>query len=148
MSVNKWDPLRDPSSLQDRVSHLFQEGMARLSGHENQTSGQWTPAVDIFEDAERILLCADLPGVEQDDIELRVEDGTLILRGHRKLPGEVRPEDMHRSERPHGTFVRSFSLPTNVDQPAIRASQKNGVLEVILPKKQDFRAKAIRIDVK
>jgi len=149
MPVAKWDPLRDLWTLQDRVNRLFQEGMARRSGQEEDLqAGQWAPAVDIFESAEKIVLRADLPGVEQDDIELRLEDGTLILRGQRKRPGDVRPEDLHRAERPHGTFVRSFSLPSNVDQSGIRASQKNGVLEVVLPKKQESRAKAIRIEVK
>ena len=149
MPVAKWDPLRDLWTLQDRVNRLFQEGTARRSGQEEDLqAGQWAPAVDIFESAETIVLRADLPGVEQDDIELRLEDSTLILRGQRKRPGDVRPEDLHRAERPHGTFVRSFSLPSNVDQSGIRASQKNGVLEVVLPKKQESRAKAIRIEVK
>src|SRR5213594_2748178 len=121
MPVAKWDPLRDLWTLQDHDNRLFQEGMARRSGQEEDLqAGQWAPAVDIFESAEKIVLRADLPGVEQDDIELR-------------------PEDLHRAERPHGTFVRSFSLPSNVDQSGIRASQKNGVLEVVLPKKQESR---------
>lgn len=148
MTVVKWDPYRDVWTLQDRVHRLFQEGMAQRQGQEDLQSGQWTPPVDIFENAEKIVLRADLPGVEQDEIELRVEDGTLLIRGQRKPAGDIRPEDMHRAERPHGTFIRSFGLPTNIDQAGIRASQKNGVLEVILPKKQESKAKAIRIDVK
>ena len=148
MTVVKWDPYRDVWSLQDRVNRLFQEGMSPRQGQEDLQAGQWTPPVDIFENAETIVLRADLPGVEQDDIELRVEESTLILRGQRKPPGDVRPEDTHRAERPYGTFVRSFSLPTNVDQAGIRATQKNGVLEVILPKRQESKAKAIRIEVK
>ncbi len=148
MPVVKWDPFRDLFALQDRVNRLFQEGLPQRAGQEDLQAGQWSPAVDIFENAEKIVLRADLPGVEQDDIELRVEESALILRGQRKLPGDVRPEDMHRAERPYGTFVRSFGLPTNVDQSGIRASHKNGVLEVVLPKKQESKAKAIRIDVK
>ena len=148
MTVIKWDPYRDLWTLQDRVNRLFQEGMAQRQGQEDLQAGQWTPPVDIFENAEKIVLRADLPGVEQDDIELRVEDGTLLLRGQRKLPGDIRPEDMHRAERPHGSFVRTFGLPTNIDQAGIRATQKNGVLDVTLPKKQESKAKAIRIEVK
>ena len=111
-------------------------------------AGQWTPEVDISENAERIVLRADLPGIEQDDVELRVEDGTLVLRGERKPPMDARSQDMLRAECPHGAFVRSFSLPSNVDQSVIRAALRNGVLEVVLPKMQESRAKAIRIDVK
>ena len=148
MADTKWEPFRDLLTIQDRMNRLFQEGLGRRIGPEDRPAGQWSPPVDILESDDRIVLRADLPGVEQDDIELRLEDSTLILRGQRKRPGDVRPEDLHRAERPHGTFVRSFSLPSNVDQSGIRASQKNGVLEVVLPKKQESRAKAIRIEVK
>src|SRR5207245_1140591 len=115
MADTKWEPFRDLLTIQDRMNRLFQEGLGRHMGHEERPAGQWSPPVDILESDDRTLLRADLPGVEQDDIELRVEDGTLILRGQRKPPADVRPEDMHRSERPHGTFVRSFSLPQNID---------------------------------
>lgn len=148
MAVSKWAPFRDPVSLQDRVSHLFEEGSGRRPGQEDAQAGQWSPAVDILESNDRIVLRADLPGVDQDDIELRVEDGVLILRGQRRPPGDVRPAEMHRAERPQGTFVRSFSLPQNIDQAGIRAAHRNGVLEIVLPKMQESKAKAIRIEVK
>ena len=148
MADTKWEPFRDLLTIQDRMNRLFQEGLGRRMGPEDRPAGQWSPPVDILENDDRIVLRADLPGVEQDDIELRVEDGILVLRGQRKPPADVRPEDMHRSERPHGSFVRSFSLPQNIDLSAIRASQKSGVLEVIMPKKQESKAKAIRIEVK
>ena len=148
MAETKWEPFRDLLTIQDRMNRLFQEGLGRRIGPEDRPAGQWSPPVDILESDDRIVLRADLPGVEQDDIELRVEDGILVLRGQRKPPADVRPEDMHRSERPHGSFVRSFSLPQNIDLSAIRASQKSGVLEVVMPKKQESKAKAIRIEVK
>src|SRR6267143_2437401 len=108
MTATKWEPFRDLLTIQDRMNRLFQEGLGRRIGQEDLQAGQWSPPVDIFESNDRIVLRADLPGVEQDDIELRVDEGVLILRGQRKLPPDLRPEDMHRSERPHGTFVRSF----------------------------------------
>ena len=148
MADTKWEPFRDLLTIQDRMNRLFQEGLGRRMGPEDRPAGQWSPPVDILENDDRIVLRADLPGVEQDDIELRVEDGILVLRGQRKPPADVRPEDMHRSERPHGSFVRSFSLPQNIDHSAIRATQKSGVLEVVMPKKQESKAKAIRIEVK
>jgi len=148
MAETKWEPFRDLLTIQDRMNRLFQEGLGRRIGPEDRPAGQWSPPVDILESDDRIVLRADLPGVEQDDIELRVEDNILVLRGQRKPPADVRPEDMHRSERPHGSFVRSFSLPQNIDHSAIRATQKSGVLEVVMPKKQESKAKAIRIEVK
>jgi HSP20 family protein len=148
MTINRWDPFRDLTTIQDRMNRLFQETLAQSRGQENLERGAWAPAVDIFETGDRIVLRADLPGLEQSDIELRVDDKTLVLKGERRVSGEVRPEDYHRSERPHGPFMRSFGLPGNVDQSGIRASHRNGVLEVILPKKQEAKAKAIRVDVK
>jgi HSP20 family protein len=146
--MSQWDPFRDLVTLQDRMNRLFQETLARPQGQESIEAGQWAPAVDIFEDADRIVLLADLPGIEQSAIELRVDDNVLVLRGERRQASEARPEGTHRAERPHGTFVRSFGLPRNVDQGGIKATHRNGVLEVVLPKKQEARAKSIRVDVK
>jgi HSP20 family protein len=86
--------------------------------------------------------------MEQRDIEIRVDDSTLMLRGDRKPAADIQPEESHRAERPHGPFVRSFSLPQSVDQTAIRATQKNGVLEIVLPKRQETKASSIRVEVK
>lgn len=146
--MSQWDPFRDLMTIQDQMNRLFQDTMTRQRGPTALESGQWAPAVDIVEESERILLRADLPGVEQSSIELRVEDNVLTLKGERPLPPDVTPESVHRSERPHGTFLRSFSLPGNIDVSGIRAVQRNGVLDVTLPKKQETKARAIRVDVK
>lgn len=144
----RWDAFGDLTTIQERMNRLFQETLARSRGQENLDGGQWSPAVDIIETGERIVLRVDLPGLEQSDIELRVDEDTLVIRGERRLPADARPEEFHRSERPHGPFQRSFGLPGNVDQGGIRASHKNGVLEVVLPKKPEAKAKAIRVEVK
>ncbi|HXH27808.1 MAG TPA: Hsp20/alpha crystallin family protein [Candidatus Polarisedimenticolia bacterium] len=148
MTITRWDPFRDLMTIQERMNRLFQETLSRQHGQENIETGQWAPPVDIYESGDTISLRADLPGVEQSEIEIRVDDNTLTIRGERKMPADLRPDNVHRSERPYGPFFRSFSLPSNLDQAAIRASQKNGVLEISLPKKQEAKAKAIRIDVK
>lgn len=148
MTTTRWDPFRDLMAIQDRMNRLFQETIARQRGEEDLQLGQWSPAVDIFETGERIVLRADLPGLEQSEIEVRVDDNTLTLRGDRKPPAEVRAEDFHRAERPHGPFLRSFSLPPNVDQGGIRAMHKNGVLEIVLPRKREAKATSIRVDVR
>lgn len=146
--MSQWDPFRDLVGIQDRMSRLFQETLSRQQGQEAIETGQWAPPVDIYEDNERVVMLADLPGVPQETIELRVDDNVLVLRGERRPPPEIRPETYHRSERPQGTFVRSFGLPQNVDQAGIKATQKDGVLEIVLPKKQEARAKSIRVEVR
>lgn len=148
MTTTRWDPFRDLLAIQERMNRLFQETMARQGGQEDIEAGQWSPAVDIVETGERIVLRADLPGLEQSEIEVRVDDNTLTLRGDRRAPADVRAEDYHRAERPHGPFMRSFSLPPNIDQAGIRALQRNGVLEITLPKKAEARATSIRVEVK
>jgi HSP20 family protein len=145
---SKWDPFRDLITIQDRMNRLFQDTMTRQAGQETIEAGQWVPPVDIYEDNDRVVLLADLPGIPQEQIELRVDDNVLVLRGERRAPDAVRPETYHRSERPQGTFLRSFGLPRNVDQTAIKASHRNGVLEVVLPKRQEARAKSIRVEVR
>ena len=146
--TTRWDPFRDLMAIQDRMNRLFQETMARQGGQEEIEVGQWSPAVDIYETGDRIVLRADLPGLEQREIEVRVDDNTLTLRGDRKPSGDTKPEEFHRAERPHGPFLRSFTLPPNIDQGSIRASHKNGVLEIMLPKKREATAASIRVEVK
>ena len=148
MTTTRWDPFHDLMAIQDRMNRLFQETMARQRGEEELEVGQWSPAVDICETADRILLRADLPGLEQSEIEVRVDDNTLTLRGDRKAAADAKPEEFHRAERPHGPFLRSFSLPQNIDQSGIRAVQRNGVLEIVLPKRKEAKSSSIRVDVR
>ena len=148
MTTTRWDPFRDLMAIQDRMNRLFQETLARQRGQEELEVGQWSPAVDIFETGDRIVVRADLPGLEQSEIEIRVDDNTLTLRGDRRPSSEVKPEDFHRAERPHGPFMRSFSLPQNIDQAAIKAAHRNGVLEVVLPRKPEAKASSIKVEVR
>ncbi len=148
MTTTRWDPFRDLMAIQDRMNRLFQETMARQRGQEEIEVGQWSPAVDIVETADRIVVRADLPGLDQSEIEVRVDDNMLTLRGDRRTVPDAKPEDYHRAERPHGPFVRSFGLPPHVDQAAVRATQKNGVLEVTLPKKKETKVSSIKVDVR
>jgi len=147
MAVSKWAPYRDSRALEDRVSQPGRERAGWPAGQAEAQAGAWSPAMDISETHDRIVLRADLPGVAGEDIELRVEEGVLVLRGQRRPPGDVRPEEMHRAERPHGSFIRSFSLPQSIDQAGIRATHRNGVLEIVMPKMQESKAKTITIEV-
>ncbi len=148
MTISRWDPFRDMMMIQERMNRLFQETMARQRGQDNPESGGWAPAVDIFETGDQITLRADLPGLEQDAIEIRIDDNTLIIRGERLFPEDMKRDDLQRSERPYGAFNRTFNLPSSVDQGGIEARHRQGVLEVVLPKRQTSKTGTIRVEVK
>jgi len=149
MALTKWDPMKDLVGLQERMNRLFEDSLLRShAGEEDLTLGAWAPAVDIFEQPERIVLRADLPGVRPEQIELKVENNTLTLSGERRFEKDVQKENYHRVERQYGSFVRSFSLPTSVDGDKITAEHRDGVLEITLPKTESSKPKAIKIDVK
>jgi HSP20 family protein len=150
MAIVRWlDPFRDLSSIQERMNQIFEDALARSRGREEGLrSGMWTPAVDIYENNESVVVKAELPGVEKDQISVEVKDGILSLRGERKFEKEVKEESYHRIERSYGSFQRSFSLPVSVDQEKVTAQFKNGVLEVTLPKKEQAKPKQIQVNVK
>jgi HSP20 family protein len=141
-TVTRWDPFRDLLSLQDRVGRLFGDTLSRFPG---ETVSPWAPPVDIHEEADRIVLRAEIPGVNKDDIEVKVENGMLTLRGEKKQEKQVEAENAYRVERFYGTFSRSFVLPTSVDADNIKATYKDGVLEVIAPKAEEAKPKKIKI---
>lgn len=148
MTLTRWDPFRDLVSLQERMNKLFEDSLARSNAADQElTSGAWTPAVDIYETPEEIVMRADLPGVGPGDIDLRIENNTLTLRGERRFLKEATEEDYHRIERSYGTFSRSFQLPGSVDQGGIKAGQRDGVLEVHMPKRPDTRPQQIRVEI-
>lgn len=148
MTISRWDPFKDMMMIQERMNRLFQETMARQRGQENMEGGGWAPAVDIFETTDRIILRADLPGIDQDAIEIRIDDNTLLIRGERPFPEDMKRDDLQRSERPYGAFNRTFNLPSSVDQNGIVALHKKGVLEIVLHKKQSSKTGTIRVEVK
>ncbi|KRT74424.1 MAG: Heat shock protein Hsp20 [Deltaproteobacteria bacterium CSP1-8] len=150
MAIVRWlDPFRDLSAIQERMNQIFEDALARSRGREEGLrTGMWTPAVDIYENNDSVVVKAELPGVERDQISVEVKDGILTLRGERKFEKEVKEESYHRIERSYGNFQRSFSLPVSVEQDQVTARFKDGVLEVILPKKEQARPKQIQVDVK
>jgi len=149
MTLSRWDPFRDMTSLQERMNKLFEDSLMRSRTSDQEfPMGSWSPPVDIFETDDKVVLKADLPGIDQKDIDLRIEDGVLILRGERKFDKEKSQEDFHRIERAYGSFHRTFRLPGSVDQSQVLASHKDGVLEVVLIKKADTRPRQIKVEVK
>jgi HSP20 family protein len=107
----------------------------------------WAPPVDIYETENDIVLKAELPGVDPKDVEVRVEDSTLYLKGERKFEKEVEDENYHRVERSYGSFARSFSLPNSINAEKVKAEYKDGLLTLTLPKREEAKPRTIKIDV-
>lgn len=149
MAIVRWlDPFRDLPAIQERMNQIFEDALARSRGRdEGLRTGMWTPAVDIYETNDSVVVKAELPGVDKDQIAVEVKDGILSLRGERKFEKEVKEESYHRIERSYGGFQRSFSLPVSVDPNKVTARFKDGVLEVNLPKKEQAKPKQIQVDV-
>ena len=141
--LSRWEPSGDLFALNDRLSRAFGDPLGNLPAVEGV--GAWLPAVDAIEEANRLVFRAELPGVNRDDIEVNVENGTLVLRGEKKQEKEVTTESAHRVERFYGTFSRSFVLPTSIDADKITATFKDGVLEIVLPKADDARPRRIKV---
>lgn len=149
MTPSRWDAFRDMTSLQERMNKLFEDSLTRSrTSDEEFPMGSWTPPVDIYETDDKVVLKADLPGIDQKDIDLRIEDGMLVLKGERKFEREKSQEDFHRIERAYGAFQRTFRLPGSVDQTQVQATHKDGVLEVVLTKKEETRPFQIKVEVK
>ena len=140
--LTRWDPFRDIFRLQDEVARLFDERYGRTS-----ESMGWTPACDIYEDGDEVIVRAELAGVDPKDVDIRFENGVLTVKGERKLEKEEKRDNYHRLELAYGTFTRSFSLPATVDPDKIRAESKNGVLAIHLPKKPEAKPKAIQVKI-
>jgi HSP20 family protein len=150
MPIVRWEPFRDLVSLQGRMNRLFDEsfrGAGRGGAEEDWAQGAWSPAVDIYEKDGTIVLKAELPGIEPKDVDVRVENNILTLKGERRFEAEVQQDSYQRVERAYGTFSRSFTLPTVVDTDNIKAEFKDGVLRMSLPKKEEAKPKQISINV-
>jgi HSP20 family protein len=148
MTLTKWDPFRDLVTLQDRMNRLFDESVRNVrTGDEALSSGIWSPAVDIYETENEVVLKAELPEVNQKEIDIQVENNTLTLRGERKFDREAKQENFHRVERAYGTFSRSFTLPGTIDQERIKADYRDGILKISLPKREESKPKQIKVAV-
>lgn len=148
MAVVKWDPFRDLISIQDRMNRMFEQSLSRSRSEEGVSPATWTPAVDIYETPDRIVLKAELPGMTHEDIDIQLQDNTLTLKGERRFAKDVQEENYLRIERAYGPFQRSFTLPSSVQQEKIRATFRDGVLEVVMPKADEVTAKRISISVR
>jgi HSP20 family protein len=148
MSIIRWEPFHDPVSTQDRFNQLFNHTFARALGDQQEVSPRaWVPPVDIYETGDSLVLKAELPGINPDEVEIRVEDNTLYLKGERKFEKEVKEENLHRVERSYGTFTRSFALPNTIDADKVKAEYENCILTLTMPKREEAKPRTIKINV-
>lgn len=143
--ITRWEPFRNLSTLQEQVNRLF-ETSSKGNG-DNSSLTAWAPAVDIYEAENELVLKADLPEISEKDLDIRVENNMLTVRGERKFEQKVKEDNYLRIERTYGSFSRSFSLPSTINTEAIQADYKNGVLTVQLPKRAESKPKQVKINV-
>jgi len=144
MNLVRWSPFREMSILQNQMNRLFENSLEGWSA-ETEGTGAWAPSADIYETDNDLVLEADLPGIDPKQIDIRVENNILAIRGERRFEPKVERENFHRVERSYGTFARAFTLSTAVDAEKIRATYKNGVLNITLPKAEQAKPRRIQI---
>ena len=143
MAITRWDPFREVVALQNRMNSLFRE----MNENENPlTTASFVPAVDIYEDPRKVVLKLEVPGTEEKDLDIRVENNTLTVKGERKFEKDEKEENFHRIERRYGTFYRSFTLPSTVDTENVQASYNAGILKLELNKKPEAQPKQIKVN--
>jgi HSP20 family protein len=144
MAITRWDPFREVITMQNRLNNLFRE---MNEGDSPLTTASFVPAVDVYEDARKVVLKLEVPGIDQKDLDIRVENNTLTVKGERKFEKEEKEENFHRIERRYGTFYRAFTLPSTVDTEHVQANYENGILKLELSKKPEAQPKQIKVNV-
>ena len=144
-SITHWGPFQNLSNLREQVNRLVE---SKFMGRADESAlTTWAPAVDIYETENELVLRADLPGINEKDLDVRVENNMLTVRGERKFEQQVKEDNYLRIERTYGSFSRSFGLPNSVNTEAIKAEYKNGVLTVELPKRAESKPKQVKVNV-
>jgi HSP20 family protein len=147
MAIVRWDPFRDLNAVQERVNRLFGD-VYRAADDDVMRRGAWAPPVDIFDSGNHeLVIKAELPDMNKDEIEITVENSTLTLRGEKKMDSELKEDHCHRIERTYGAFSRTFSLPATIDTSKVAADYKNGVLTIKLPIREEAKPKQIQVHV-
>ena len=148
--LTRWEPLREFSTMQDRMNRmnrLFRESYSPESPEDALTTTSFAPPVDIYEDEHTINLKLEVPGIDEKDIDVRIEGNTLTVHGERKIEKEEKEENFRRVERQYGEFTRSFTLPSSVDPGQVTAHYDKGVLKINLAKKAEAKPKQIKVNV-
>jgi HSP20 family protein len=144
MAITRWDPFREVVTMQNRLNSLFRD----MNDADSQlTTAAFVPAVDIYEDDKKVMLKLEVPGIDEKDLDVSVENNTLTVKGERKFESEEKEENFHRIERRYGSFYRAFTLPSTVDTEHVQAKYNAGVLKLELLKKPEAQPKQIKINV-
>ncbi len=143
MAITRWDPFRDLITMQDRMSRMFQD----YTRGEEAIGTNFVPPVDVYEDQNGITLKLEVPGIDEKDLDVRVENNVLTVHGERKFENEEKEENFQRVERRYGSFTRSFTLPNTVDTESIQANYDKGVLKLHLSKRAEAKPKQIKVNV-
>ncbi len=148
--LTRWEPFREFSTMQDRMNRmnrLFHEAYSPHAPEEALTTTSFAPAADIYEDEHNITLKLEVPGIDEKDIDVRIDNNTLTINGERKIEKEEKEENFRRVERQYGSFTRSFTLPSSVDTGQVSADYEKGVLKIKLAKKAEAKPKQIKVNV-
>ncbi len=143
--LTRWDPFREFSTLQDRMNRLFRDNYG--DREEALTTSIFAPPVDVYEDEHNITLKIEVPGIDEKDIDVKIENNTLTVHGERKFEKEEKEENFRRVERQYGSFTRSFTLPTTVDAETVQAHYDKGILKIQLAKKAEAKPRQIKVNV-
>ncbi len=141
MSLIKWDPFRELNTFPGRIGTFLGRDWENA-----MSTTAWNPSVDIFENDNDVVVKVELPGMDPKDIDVRLENNVLMLKGERRFEKETKEENYHRVEREYGSFSRAFSLPTAVKEDKVIAEYKDGILKIVLPKKEEAKPKAIKVE--
>ena len=145
--LTRWDPFREFATLQDRMNRLVRDSFGPEGREEALTTTTFAPAVDVYEDEHNITLKIEVPGIDEKDIDVQIENNTLTVHGERKFEKEEKEENYRRVERQYGSFTRSFTLPNTVDPENVQANYDKGVLKIKLAKKAEAKPKQIKVNV-
>jgi HSP20 family protein len=146
MAITRWDPFRDVVALQNRMNSLFQD-FSRNGENELVTAAGFVPPVDIYEDEHKLVLKVEIPGMRLEDLDVRMENNTLTIKGERSFQSEGKEENFHRVERRYGSFYRAFTVPNTINPESIKAEYDAGILRVELQKKPESKPKQIKVNV-
>jgi HSP20 family protein len=144
--LTRFEPFREFATLQDRINRVFRDSYSG-SQDDSLTTSSFAPAVDVYEDEHKVALKIEVPGIDEKEIDVRVENSTLTVHGERKIEKEEKEENYRRVERQYGSFTRTFTLPQTVDTEKVSANYDKGILKITLPKKAEAKPKQIKVNV-
>ncbi len=145
--ITRWDPFREFTTVQDRLNRLFRESYGPEAREESLITGGFAPPVDVYEDEHNVTLKIEVPGIDEKDMDVRIENNVLTVHGERKFEKEEKEENFRRVERQYGSFTRTFTLPTTVDAEKVSANNDKGILKIVLPKKAEAKPKQVKVNV-